>query len=266
MRGMFEGRALRALAGASIVAAGLGFVAAPTQAHDPAHTDIEGVWMAYAVEPAGRLGALSAKLTDAAKAAVKKAKMNDGGPGAPEPGWYCVGTGMPYMMPSLASYPITIVQSPGFTIMVSENENQIRRVYTDGRDFPKDYPRTRAGYSIGHWDGKTFVVDTKNFKPWPMGGAPRSEAMTITERFTLTSKDKVKARPSGFVADITPKDDRVLIDHMTVTDPLFYQEPLNVTVYFEPLDDKDTLEYDCTVDLWRQAVDAFKKGKDDHEK
>ena len=48
---------------------------------------------------------------------------------------------------------------------------------------------------------------------------------------------------------------------MTITDSVYYQEPLNVTVYFEPLDDKDTLEYDCTADLWRQAVDAYKESK-----
>ena len=260
MRGLFEGSALRAVMVAGILTAGLG-AAAPSLAHDPAHTDIEGVWMAFAVEPAGRLGALSAKLTDAAKEAVKKAAADNGGPGAPEAGWYCVGTGMPYMMPSLASYPITIAQSPGFTLMVSENENQIRRIYTDGRDFPEDYPATRAGYSIGHWDGEALVVETRNFKPWPMGGAPRSPAMTITERLTLTSKDKVDAKPSGFVSTIQAKDDRVLIDQMTITDSVYYQEPLNVTVYFEPLDDKDTLEYDCTADLWRQAVDAYKESK-----
>ena len=43
----------------------------PAAAHDPGHMDIEGVWMAFAVEPSARLGGLTAKLSDA------------GGPGLP---------------------------------------------------------------------------------------------------------------------------------------------------------------------------------------
>lgn len=267
MRGVSKISAVvTATLGVGAVAAGIG-LSGPAVAHDTKHVDLEGVWMAFAVEPSARLGGLTAKLTDAGKAAVQKFK-DETGADAPEAGWYCVGTGMPYMMPSLASYPITIVQSPGFTLMVSENENQIRRIYTDGRDFPEDYPETRAGYSIGRWDGKTFVVDTQNFKEWPQGGAPRSEQMTITERFTLSTQDKVDAKASGFVAAVPAKDDRVLIDHMTITDPLFYTEPLNVTVYFQPITDDNTLEYDCPVSLWQQALDEYKaekgaeKGKD----
>ena len=48
MRGLFEGSALRAVIGASVIIAGVGVAAGPSLAHDPAHTDIEGVWMAYA--------------------------------------------------------------------------------------------------------------------------------------------------------------------------------------------------------------------------
>jgi len=257
MRGVFKFPVTAAIvvgAGAMVATLSLSH---PAAAHDPGHMDIEGVWMAFAVEPSARLGGLTAKLSDAGKAAVQ-AFLDDVGEDAPEAGWYCVGTGMPYVMTSLASYPITIAQSPGFTLMVSENENQIRRIYTDGRDFPEDYPETRAGYSIGHWDGDTFVIETQNFKDWPLGGAPRSEEMTITERITMSSKDKVSAKPTGFVAAIPAKDDRVLVDHMTVVDSKYYTEPLEVTVYFQPITDNNTLEYDCTVDLWQQAVDAHK--------
>jgi len=251
----------------AIVALGVGGALAgfaltqPAAAHDPKHLDIEGVWMAFAVDPSGRLGGLTADLTEEGKAAVK-AFNDEMGEGAPEAGWYCVGTGMPYVMTSLASYPITIAQSPKSILMVSENENQIRRIYTDGRDFPEDYPETRAGYSIGHWEGDTLVIETKNFKDWPQGGAPRSEEMTVTERITMSSQDKVDAKASGFVAAIPAMDDRVLIDHMTVTDPRYYKKPLNVTVYYQPITDDNTLEYDCTVSLWQQAVDAYKAEKE----
>jgi len=46
-----------------------------------------------------------------------------------------------------------------------------RRIYTDGRDFPKDEEPSFAGYSIGKWsdtdgDGRfdTLEIETRNFK------------------------------------------------------------------------------------------------------
>lgn len=260
MRGQFRKSATMATVFAAVALLTGVALPQPAAALDPGHPNFEGVWMAYATVPSGRLGALSAKLSAAGKAAVK-AFTDEYGADHPEAGWYCVGTGMPYAMGNLAAYPIEIMQTPSHTVMLLELEQQVRRIFTDGRDFPKDYPRTRMGYSIGHWDGDTLVVETRNFKNWPIGDAPRSEAMEITENFTLTSRDKVKVQPSGFVADVAPLNDKVLIDHMTIKDSRYYAEPLTVDVYFQTVDDKDTLEYDCTVDQWQQALDAHKKDR-----
>src|SRR5882762_11000820 len=57
----------------------------------------------------------------------------------------CVSTGMPRMMTAVR--PFEFVITPNVTYINFEN-NQPRRVYTDGRGFPKDEEATWSGYSI----------------------------------------------------------------------------------------------------------------------
>ena len=80
-----------------------------------------------------------------------------------------------------------IVQTPGVIVMLYEAPNSPHRtIYTDGRQLPKDPSPTWMGYSVGHWDGDTLVVDSVGFndKGWlDVGGHPNTEALRITERF-----------------------------------------------------------------------------------
>ena len=58
-----------------------------------------------------------------------------------------------------------------------------------GRALPKDPNPTWMGYSIGRWDGDTFVVETAGYndKTWlDFRGHPHSEALRVTERFKRT--------------------------------------------------------------------------------
>ena len=80
----------------------------------------------------------------------------------------CVSPGMPRMMTAVR--PFEFVITPKVTYINFEN-NQPRRIYTDGRGFPKDEEATWPGYSIGTWhdtdnDGRfdTLEVETRNFK------------------------------------------------------------------------------------------------------
>ena len=56
----------------------------------------------------------------------------------------------------------------------------------DGRELPKDPDPTWRGYSVGHWDADTLVVETNGFNDtgWlDQVGHPRSEKLHVTERF-----------------------------------------------------------------------------------
>ena len=81
--------------------------------------------------------------------------------------------------------PFKIVQHPGLTIVLFEEFNNWRQVFTDGRPLPVDPQPAWLGYSVGRWDGDTFVVESAGFndRAWlDAGGTPHSEALTTIER------------------------------------------------------------------------------------
>jgi hypothetical protein len=87
----------------------------------------------------------------------------------------------------LLSEPIKIVQTPRETMILYEVDNMHRQVSTDERAFPAtfEFP-AYPGYATGHWDGDTFVVESRGFNdrtPPDAVGHPRREAMHVTERF-----------------------------------------------------------------------------------
>jgi hypothetical protein len=79
-----------------------------------------------------------------------------------------------------------LVQTPAHMVLLYESPNSPHRtVYTDGRELPKDPNPTWLGYSIGRWDGDTFVITTAGFndRGWlDSAGHPQTEALRITER------------------------------------------------------------------------------------
>ena len=91
----------------------------------------------------------------------------------------------------------------------------VRYIYTDGRPFPpKDelWP-TFEGYSIGHWEGDTLVVETVSIR----GGIPidRTGATLSDEAHVLERIRKV--------------DDRTLQSDITIEDPVAFTRPWKVT-------------------------------------
>src|SRR5204863_147627 len=81
----------------------------------------------------------------------------------------------------------------------------------DGRKFPKDedIDPTWFGYSIGHIEGNTLVVETKGYndKFWfDFRGTPHTELMTTVERYTRTDYGNLTVET-------------------TVTDPGAYSKP-----------------------------------------
>jgi hypothetical protein len=81
-----------------------------------------------------------------------------------------------------------IVQTPGLIVMLYQGTtNSVHRtIFTDGRKLPVDPNPTWMGYSVGHWEDDTLVVETAGFndRGWlDIEGHPHSDALHITERF-----------------------------------------------------------------------------------
>jgi hypothetical protein len=130
------------------------------------------------------------------------AEMAKGAPGD-MPSWYCLPQGMPMMM-SLYD-PMEIIVTPEITyVLISHVNDSYRRIYTDGRDWPKEgeYELTFAGYSIGKWldedgDGRydALEVETRHFKGprvYDGSGLPlhRDNQSIIKERIWLDKNDR----------------------------------------------------------------------------
>ena len=112
-----------------------------------------------------------------------------------------------------------VVQTPALTVLLYESPNSPHRtVFTDGRDLPKDPNPTWLGYSIGRWEGDTFVITTAGFndRGWlDSAGHPQTESLRITERlrrrdfghmdFEITIDD-----PKAFTRPFTIRAERLL--------------------------------------------------------
>ena len=58
----------------------------------------------------------------------------------------------------------------------------------DNTPAPESQDPSPLGYSVGRWEGNTFVVETSRINyPWfNSAGAPQSENVRVTERYTLS--------------------------------------------------------------------------------
>jgi len=128
------------------------------------------------------------------------------------------------------SQPIKIVQSPRLSVILYERGNLHRQIYTDGRGLPSDFDLPAyLGYSVGHWEHDTLVVETAGFndKSWLDGmGHPHSEAMKVWERY--------RRRDFGHL-DV----------EITIEDPKMYTKPFTIKVTHLLEADSDILEYFC---------------------
>ena len=64
-----------------------------------------------------------------------------------------------------------------------------RTIFLNMKNHPRDVKLSRAGHSVGHWEGDVLVVDTARFLPGVLNGSVRnSDQLHIVERFSLDPK------------------------------------------------------------------------------
>lgn len=110
----------------------------------------------------------------------------------PDPGAWCLAPGVPRIMK--APYPFEIFQRNNRVDLLHEYQHIVRRIWTDGREHPKDLDPTWMGHSIGRYEGDTLVVDTVglNDRTWlDPGGAPHSDQLHVVERFRRVGPERL---------------------------------------------------------------------------
>jgi hypothetical protein len=125
--------------------------------------------------------------------------------------------------------PRKMIQTPDVAVIIYEANSGLRQIFTDGRTLPKDAESWWYGYSIGHWEGDTLVVESTRFRDlgWlDVEGSTLTEAGTIVERFR---------RPDFGHLEI----------EVTIDDPKAYTKPWTVTVHQRIMLDTDLIEFVC---------------------
>jgi hypothetical protein len=126
--------------------------------------------------------------------------------------------------------PRQMVQTPRDIVVMYEANAGLRHIYMDGRGLPpKDVEPWWYGYSIGHWDGDTLVVETTGFRDdvWlDVEGSPLTNTGKMTERFR---------RPNFGSLEI----------EITVEDPKAYTKPWTVLIRQKIMVDAELIEFVC---------------------
>jgi hypothetical protein len=81
-----------------------------------------------------------------------------------------------------------IAQTPTSITMQIGHMDLARTIHLDRKSPPAGVKASRAGYSVGHWEGDVLVVETTNFLPGVLNADARmlhGAALRITERFEL---------------------------------------------------------------------------------
>jgi hypothetical protein len=210
------------------------------------HPDFTGIWTFYAEpgqSPFAGFGAPQPALpfTPEGKARSDEYKKLLG-PENANAGAYCVDYGMPMMMEQAGGYPIEFIQRPEQLTIIYEVEGETRRVFLAGQVIPNDKRiPTREGYSFGHWEGSTLVVETTDLADAEDQAHPHSDQAKIVEAFSL-GKDA--------------KGRKVLLYEMTLTDSVYYTQPIVVKKKWAPLKDGYIITYRCPEEFWLGLLDT----------
>ena len=101
-----------------------------------------------------------------------------------DPNARCLPSGI--AMKNVLATPWKFVQTPELTLMLYESRTIYRQIFTDGRPLPAvDWPAW-YGYSIGRWEGDTFIIESTGFKveAWlDQAGHPVTDTLRVIERF-----------------------------------------------------------------------------------
>ncbi len=201
---------------------------APTPRTADGKPDLSGVWRAVTNRYNENLlpeGAEAPMLPWAAEVYKQRVATR----GGDRPGRSCMPHGVPDAM-TVQGLPFKIVQTPAVMIHLYEEFHKYRQIHSDGRQLPVDPDPAWYGFSIGRWEGETFVVETAGFREgsWlDNSGHPHTEALRTTERFRRINFGSMEVQ-------------------VTIDDPKAYSRTWTAdTMRFILLPDTEVLEHLC---------------------
>lgn len=161
-----------------------------------------------------------------------------------DPQGFCLPPGGPRAFGT--PYPAEIIQQNDRIVVIFEGGAHVwREIHMDGRELPdpESLTPTYFGYSVGHWEGDTLVVETSHLKPYPyMTRLATSSDARVVERMRLEERE-VNGRKGKF-----------LVNELVLTDPKVYTTPIQITATLGQRDGLQLLEYTCSDALWDEYL------------
>jgi hypothetical protein len=158
-----------------------------------------------------------------AKELVKKRSLEQGS----DPNVHCMPRDAPRIWTD--DYYKRVFEVPGRIIVLTERNMQYRQIFTDGRKLPDDPNPTWNGYSVGHWEGDTMVIETIGYRDdlWlDAAGNPLTEKGKTIERIR---------RPNYGTLEV----------EITIDDPKAYTASWTVTITQPLILDSELIDYYC---------------------
>lgn len=146
---------------------------------------------------------------------------------ANDPTAACIPPGFPRMMNM--PYPMEIFQRPGQVAIFAEYQEQLRRIYTDGRKYDPDSDPSYNGFSVGRWENGDLIVETRGLRDdtyLTQYGLKLSGELVVHERWRQV-------------------DENTLTDTFTLVDPKALTRPWTVTKTFKRAPGVQIMQYVC---------------------
>jgi hypothetical protein len=128
------------------------------------------------------------ELTEAGEKAAKDFKRED------NPRFHCETTSIVFDW--TFDGPVNRISQTKDTVVLEYGQFGLKRtIFMNLKDHPHAMKPTRAGHSIGHWEGDTLVVDTAGFLPGYLNTpVPNSDKLHVTERFVFDTNKMALTR------------------------------------------------------------------------
>jgi hypothetical protein len=195
------------------------------QAHEARRGPVIALGAAFSV-PAG-IGVVEGNDIPYLPAAAATRKENGDNWLARDPEIKCYMPGVPRMM--YMPYPVQIIEGRDTVMMASEFASASRIVRMNSNE--QSPTNSWMGWSIGHWEGDVLVIDVtdQNDQTWfDRAGNFHSEALKVTERFTLTDRNTINY-------EATMEDPRTFSRPWKISMPLYRHTERNARL----------MEYKC---------------------
>ncbi|MGH8241137.1 MAG: hypothetical protein ACREXP_29545, partial [Steroidobacteraceae bacterium] len=130
----------------------------------------------------------------------------------------------PPLAPGFDTNYLQIFQGRDHVVILHEAIHDARTIFFDGRPPLDEELRGWTGYSRGHWEGDTLVIETRNFNGLTQSfdSAGTSYDKVVTERLTRTA-DNVLEYEATLVDPKTFQDRFTLVFPMAKTDKRIYE-------------------------------------------